>query len=205
MLFLFRYSVTFTPDSRYLVSGSADQTVAVWRATGNFTSVQVLDGHSGEVNSVAASRDGQFVVSGGDDGAVRVWSTATWAEVQTLTLTGGRAGEHALSVAVSADARFVLAGWSSGIVTIWDATSWSLARELGGLPGYVWSVTVTPPPPPPPPPGTSPGMPSLSSTLPPPPVCTVCCCRWTPRPDAHEQIKASIPPVLPSIPRHWRR
>ena len=110
---LHRYSVTFTPDSQYLISGSADHFVVVWNVTDSFAHFRLPGGHSNEVNSVAASQDGRFVVSGGDDETVRVWSTRTWTEVQTLHGSG-----YALSVAVSADARFVLSSWSSGTVKI---------------------------------------------------------------------------------------
>jgi len=41
-----------------------------------------VSGHgSGDVNSVAISRDGKLVASGSDDGTVKIWNAETWAEV----------------------------------------------------------------------------------------------------------------------------
>jgi WD40 repeat protein len=66
-------SVAVTPDGRYIVSGSLDETVRVWeRATGK--EVQKLTGHQDGVWSVAVTPDGRYIVSGSLDQTVRVWS-----------------------------------------------------------------------------------------------------------------------------------
>jgi len=65
--------VAVTPDGRYIVSGSWDQTVRVWeRDTGK--EVQKLTGHQSGVDSVAVTPDGRYIVSGSSDETVRVWS-----------------------------------------------------------------------------------------------------------------------------------
>jgi WD40 repeat protein len=67
--------VAVTPDGRYIVSGSHDETVRVWvweRDTGK--EVQKLTGHQREVTSVAVTPDGRYIVSGSIDQTVRVWS-----------------------------------------------------------------------------------------------------------------------------------
>ncbi|KAI9674629.1 MAG: hypothetical protein M1829_003711 [Trizodia sp. TS-e1964] len=70
------YSVTFSPDGRQVVAGSADNTVRLWdAATG--APLQTLEGHSNWVRSVAFSPDGRQVVSGSTDSTVRLWDAAT--------------------------------------------------------------------------------------------------------------------------------
>ncbi|KAL2048193.1 hypothetical protein N7G274_000104 [Stereocaulon virgatum] len=46
--------------------------------------LQILEGHSDNVSSVAFSPDGKQVVSGSDDGTVRLWDSVTGAALQTL-------------------------------------------------------------------------------------------------------------------------
>jgi WD40 repeat protein len=78
-------SVAVTPDGRYIVSGSLDQTVRVWeRDTGK--EVQKLTGHQDWVRSVAVTPDGRYIVSGSNDETVRVWERDTGKEVQKLTV-----------------------------------------------------------------------------------------------------------------------
>ncbi|MCS7161473.1 MAG: WD40 repeat domain-containing protein, partial [Gemmatales bacterium] len=66
------YSVAVTPDGKYVVSGSRDNTVRLWDlASGK--EVRRFTGHTNWVLSVAVSHDGKYVVSGSEDKTVRVW------------------------------------------------------------------------------------------------------------------------------------
>jgi WD40 repeat protein len=108
-------SVAVTPDGRYIVSGSFDQTVRVWeRDTGK--EVQKLTGHEGVVLSVAVTPDGRYIVSGSADQTVRVWERDTGKEVQKLT------GHHnwVRSVAVTPYGRYFVSGIYDKTVRVWS-------------------------------------------------------------------------------------
>jgi WD40 repeat protein len=69
-------STSFSSDGTLLISGSADQTVRVWkscRQTQTWSCVAVLYGHSQPVQSVAFLPDGKRVISAGDDETIRIW------------------------------------------------------------------------------------------------------------------------------------
>jgi WD40 repeat protein len=76
-------SVAFSPDSKYLASGSIDKTVKLWRIESQ-KEVTTLIGHSDRVCSVAFSPDGKYLVSGSWDSMVKLWSVESQKEVTTL-------------------------------------------------------------------------------------------------------------------------
>ncbi len=66
-------SVSFSPDGKFLASGSDDKTVKLWSVESQ-KEVTTLQGHSSEVTSVAFSPDGKYLASGSKDKTVKLWS-----------------------------------------------------------------------------------------------------------------------------------
>jgi dipeptidyl aminopeptidase/acylaminoacyl peptidase len=64
-------AVAFSPDGRYVVSGSWDDTARVWEAASGREVARVT--HGAEVSAVTFSPDGRYVVSGSWDDTARVW------------------------------------------------------------------------------------------------------------------------------------
>jgi WD40 repeat protein len=67
------FAVAWSPDGKYIASGSRDNTVQVWHAN-NGTNVSTYHGHNNDVTSLAWSPDGKYIVSGSADKTVQVWN-----------------------------------------------------------------------------------------------------------------------------------
>ena len=138
------YSVAFSPDSRFVLSGSQDSTVKLWEvASGG--KLRTFTGHAGAVYSVAFSPDSRFALSGGYDATVKLWEVASGKELRTFTGNSN----SVQSVAFSPDGRFALSGsGNSGLggdltLKLWDVASMKL-RAFYGHTDVVHSVAFSP-------------------------------------------------------------
>ena len=74
-------SVAYSPDGRYIISGSKDSTIRIWDAKTGAAVGEPLKGHTYGVHSVAYSPDGRYIISGSHDSTIRIWDAETGAIV----------------------------------------------------------------------------------------------------------------------------
>ncbi|MEW6686864.1 MAG: caspase family protein [Candidatus Edwardsbacteria bacterium] len=74
------YSVSFSSDGKYVVSGGLDKTIKLWDpSTGD--EIKTLEGHTTSVNSVNFFPTGRQILSGSSDRTTRLWDISTGKEI----------------------------------------------------------------------------------------------------------------------------
>ena len=109
-------SVAYSPDGRFIVSDSWDNTIRVWDATTGKTVAGPFQGHIYIVSSVAYSPDGRFIVSGSLDKTIGVWDATTGKTVAGLFQ---RHSDSVTLVAYSPDGRFIVSDSNTRSIMVW--------------------------------------------------------------------------------------
>ncbi|BBD60768.1 WD-40 repeat-containing protein [Nostoc sp. HK-01] len=131
--------LAFSPDGKFIASGSSDSTVCLWNIIDNPTA-QFLLGHEQEVNCLAFSPDGKFIVSGSIDGILCLWDLQ--ANLMTQPWQGNEEG--IIAVAFSSNSDSIISVGFDGTVCLWDLEGNVITQPWRGHKEGVISVTFSP-------------------------------------------------------------
>ena len=110
-------TLEFSPDGKYLISGSSDKTLILWTVDGRFE--RTFKGHSKAVNDCSWCPDSIKFCSVSDDGTVRIWDRETFSNPRILQ-------GHLSSVLCndfSPSGNLIVSGSVDGTCRIWDVNS----------------------------------------------------------------------------------
>ena len=129
-------SVAFSPDGKYILTGSDDNTAKMWDLSGRV--IQTFMGHTEFVGSVAFSPDGKTVLTGSNDHTAKLWDLS--GQIMQ-TFTGHTEGVN--SAVFSPDGKIVLTGSYDNTAKLWDLSG-QIMQTFTGYAKYITSVAFSP-------------------------------------------------------------
>jgi RNA polymerase sigma factor (sigma-70 family) len=121
----FPSSLAFSPDGRFLASGTTGGAVRLWEVRGGRERIPAV-GHQGDVERLVVSADGRTLTTYGHDDTVRRWEVTTGKQTHCLSLP-----PRAAQVVLAPDGATLAFGAGGPTVRVWDVAT---GRERRSLP-----------------------------------------------------------------------
>jgi tRNA A-37 threonylcarbamoyl transferase component Bud32 len=131
------WSVAFSPDSQYIVSGTSQGILRWETATGIWQLTS--GGQDKTIKSLAFSHDGK-TIAGGGDGFIYIWNAANGELLHQATGVFGVVN----SLDFSPDDSMLVSGTADNIVRFWNVATASILKELPGHASQILGVCFSP-------------------------------------------------------------
>lgn len=78
------FTVCYSPDGRYLLSGSRDAQLMVWDVQNEYEPIHKIPAHLYTINHIVYSPDGKLFATAGRDKDVKIWDASTFELLKVL-------------------------------------------------------------------------------------------------------------------------
>jgi WD40 repeat protein/serine/threonine protein kinase len=136
-------ALTFSPDGRYVLSGSWDKTLKLWDPKKG-RCLRTYQGHTDYVEAACFSPDGSRILSFSEDDTLRLWDTQSGKCLRVIT-ADKTYGHHGKAVQFSPDGRYAISAGGEAFFSLWDAHDWSRLKTFQNTSTeHVYSIAFSP-------------------------------------------------------------
>lgn len=132
--------LSFTPDGKYIASGSNFEAARFWDVESKATLRKYEAGSTDKIGCIAISPDGQVLVAGSDDFTIMAWNIKTGDLKYSIRAHTGWVN----SVAFSPNGKLLVSSSMDQTVALWDATTGKEMKRLGSIRSRVNSAVFSP-------------------------------------------------------------
>ncbi len=132
-------TAAYSPDGRYIVTASWDNTAKIWDASGGKL-LSELKGRTGSLTSAIFSQDGKYILTASWDSTAKIWDVASGNLIFSLK---GHNGPLNLA-AYSPDGKYIITTLMNNPAKIWNASNGQLISNLEGHEQPVISAIYSP-------------------------------------------------------------
>ena len=133
------YGVSFSPDNKYLISGSEDKTIRLW-SLDSYTALVSYKGHNQPVWDVKFSPLGHYFATASHDQTARLWATD---HIYPLRIFAGHINDVDC-VEFHPNSNYVFTGSSDKTCRMWDVQTGNCVRIFMGHTGPINCMAVSP-------------------------------------------------------------
>ena len=117
------FTLSYTPDNRFLVSGSRDAHIKFWNVEQNYSIEDDLAAHMYAINHITFTEDGKYLFSCSMDKSIKVWDTKSRKLLKVIDKV--RHAGHGTSINKlywSKEKQQLIAASDDRTLTVWDIT-----------------------------------------------------------------------------------
>jgi WD40 repeat protein len=108
-------ALTFSPDSKWLVTANDVGIIQVWDVATGRQLVRLV--HEDAINAIAFNPTGNTLATADNNGTVRLWDVGTWEEITRLGQLG-----PVNDIAFSPDGQWLVTASDDGMAQVWDVS-----------------------------------------------------------------------------------